>query len=384
MGPLSGLRLIEIAGIGPGPMAAMMLGDMGADIIRIDRTVSHVMDRLSDPKFAVHNRSRRSVSVDLQKPGGAEIVLRLADKADGLMEPFRPGVAERLGIGPDVCLKRNPKLVYGRMTGWGQDGPLAKAAGHDQNYIALSGALHAIGRKGEKPVPPLNLVGDFGGGGMLLAFGMACGLVESIRSGKGQVVDAAMVDGTGLLLGGIWGMAGAGLWDDTKREHNMLDGGAHFYDTYETKDGKYVSIGSIEPQFYALLLEKTGLKGQELPAQMDRAKWPEMKQKFTEVFKTKTRDEWCAIMEGTDICFAPVLTMNEAPHHHHAKARNGYVDVAGFMQPAPAPRFSRTPGSVKGPAPKRGVNTEEVLRESGFSAGEIKELAGSGVIALGS
>jgi alpha-methylacyl-CoA racemase len=384
MGPLSGLRLIEIAGIGPGPMAAMMLGDMGADIIRIDRTVSHVMDRLSDPKFAVHNRSRRSVSVDLQKPGGAEVVLRLADKADGLMEPFRPGVAERLGIGPDVCLKRNPKLVYGRMTGWGQDGPLAKAAGHDQNYIALSGALHAIGRKGEKPVPPLNLVGDFGGGGMLLAFGMACGLVESGRSGKGQVVDAAMVDGTGLLLGGIWGMAGAGLWDDTQREHNMLDGGAHFYDTYETKDGKYVSIGSIEPQFYALLLEKTGLKGQELPAQHDRAKWPEMKKKFTDIFKTKTRDEWCAIMEGTDICFAPVLTMNEAPHHHHAKARKGYVDVSGFMQPAPAPRFSRTPGSVKGPAPKRGVHTEEVLRDNGFSAGEIKELAGSGVIALGS
>jgi alpha-methylacyl-CoA racemase len=384
MGPLSGLRLIEIAGIGPGPMAAMMLGDMGADIIRIDRTVSHVMDRLSDPKFAVHNRSRRSVSVDLQKPGGAEVVLRLADKADGLMEPFRPGVAERLGIGPDVCLKRNPKLVYGRMTGWGQDGPLAKAAGHDQNYIALSGALHAIGRKGEKPVPPLNLVGDFGGGGMLLAFGMACGLVESGRSGKGQVVDAAMVDGTGLLLGGIWGMAGAGLWDDTQREHNMLDGGAHFYDTYETKDGKYVSIGSIEPQFYALLLEKTGLKGQDLPAQHDRAKWPEMKKKFTDIFKTKTRDEWCAIMEGTDICFAPVLTMNEAPHHHHAKARKGYVDVSGFMQPAPAPRFSRTPGSVKGPAPKRGVHTEEVLREGGFSAGEIKELAGSGVIALGS
>ncbi|MDF3075207.1 MAG: Acyl-CoA transferase, partial [Alphaproteobacteria bacterium] len=269
MGPLSGLRLIEIAGIGPGPMAAMMLGDMGADIIRIDRTVSHVMDRLSDPKFAVHNRSRRSVSVDLQKPGGAEVVLRLAEKAHGLMEPFRPGVAERLGIGPDVCLKRNPKLVYGRMTGWGQEGPLAKAAGHDQNYIALSGALHAIGRKGEKPVPPLNLVGDFGGGGMLLAFGMACGLVESIRSGKGQVVDAAMVDGTGLLLGGIWGMAGAGLWDDSQREHNMLDGGAHFYDTYETRDGKYVSIGSIEPQFYALLLEKTGLKGQDLPAQHD-------------------------------------------------------------------------------------------------------------------
>ena len=384
MGPLKGLRLIEVAGIGPGPMAAMMLGDMGADIIRIDRTKAHVMDRFGEPKFAVHNRSRRSVSVDLQKPEGAEVVLRLADKADGLMEPFRPGVAERLGIGPDVCLKRNPKLVYGRMTGWGQEGPLARAAGHDQNYIALTGALHAIGRKGEKPVPPLNLVGDFGGGGMLLAFGMVVGLLEAHRSGKGQVVDAAMVDGTSLLLGGILGMVGTGLWDDTRREANMLDGGAHFYDTYETRDGKYVSIGSIEPQFYDILLEKTGLKGQELPAQMDRAKWPEMKARFEAIFKTKTRDEWCAIMEGTDICFAPVLTMSEAPNHPHAKARNAYVDVDGFAHPAPAPRFSRTPPSIKGPAPKRGIHTEEVLRDSGFSAGEVKELAASGVIALGS
>jgi alpha-methylacyl-CoA racemase len=339
------------------------------------------MDRFGDAKYAVHNRSRRSVAVDLQKPEGAEVVLRLAAKGDGLMEPFRPGVAERLGIGPDACLKRNARLVYGRMTGWGQKGPLAKVAGHDQNYIALTGALHAIGRKGQKPVPPLNLVGDFGGGGMLLAFGMVCGLLEAQRSGKGQVCDAAMVDGTALLLGGIFGMHGAGLWNDTAREANMLDGGAHFYDTYETKDGKYVSIGSIEPQFYELLLEKTGLKGQTLPAQMDRAKWPEMKARLEAVFKTKTRDEWCAIMEGTDICFAPILTMSEAPQHAHAKARKAYVDVDGFAQPAPAPRFSRTPPSVKGVAPKRGQHSDEVLGEYGFSAAEIKELRASGIVA---
>ncbi len=380
-GPLKGIKLIEIAGIGPGPMAAMMLGDMGADIIRVDRTQAHVMDRAGSHKFNVHGRSRRSVAVDLQKPGGAEVVLRLAEKADGLMEPFRPGVAERLGIGPDVCLKRNPKLVYGRMTGWGQEGPLAKAAGHDMNYIALSGALHAIGRKGQKPVPPLNLVGDYGGGGMLLAYGMVCGLIEAMKSGKGQVVDAAMVDGTNVLLGAVYGMMGAGGWNDSDREQNMLDGGAHFYDTYETKDGKYVSIGSIEPQFYALLLEKTGLKGQALPEQHDRSKWAEMTDKFAAVFKTKTRDEWDAIMEGTDICYAPVLTMSEAPHHKHAKARGGYVDVEGFAQPAPAPRFSRTKPQVSGAAPARGAHSDTVLAESGFSAAEIKELRGSGIVA---
>ena len=356
----------------------MMLGDMGADVIRIDRTKTHVMDRIADPKFAVHNRSRRSVSVDLQKKEGVEVVMRLIEKADGMTEPFRPGVAERLGLGPDVCLKRNPRLVYGRMTGWGQEGPLAKAAGHDINYIALTGALHAIGGK-DKPMPPLNLVGDFGGGGMLLAFGMVCGLLEAQRSGKGQVVDAAMVDGAALLLGGIYGMMGAGLWKD-ERESNMLDGGAHFYGTYTTKDGKYVSIGSIEPQFYELLLEKTGLKGQSLPAQMDRNAWAQLKGRLEQIFKTKTRDEWCQIMEGTDICFAPVLTMKEASQHPHAKARNAYVDVAGFAQPAAAPRFSRTKEGVRGPAAKRGQHTDEVLGERGFSSKEISELKAAGVI----
>ncbi len=377
-GPLSGLTIVELAGIGPGPMCSMMLGDMGADVIRVDRTKSHVMDRLADPKFAVHNRSRRSVSVDLQKKEGIEVVLRLIDKADGMTEPFRPGVAERLGVGPDICLKRNPKLVYGRMTGWGQEGPLAKAAGHDINYIALTGALHAIGGKG-KPMPPLNLVGDFGGGGMLLAFGMVCGLLEAQKSGKGQVVDAAMVDGAALLLGGIYGMAGAGLWKD-EREANMLDGGAHFYGTYETSDGKFVSIGSIEPQFYELLLEKTGLKGQNLPAQMDRTTWGDLKTRLEGVFKSKTRDEWCAIMEGTDICFAPVLTMKEASQHPHAKARNAYVDVSGFPQPAAAPRFSRTKEAVQGPAAKRGQHTDDILAEKGFSSKEIGELKAAGIV----
>ena len=378
-GPLSGLTIVELAGIGPGPMCSMMLGDMGANVIRIDRTKTHVMDRLADPKFAVHNRSRRSVSVDLQKKEGVEVVLRLVDKADGLTEPFRPGVAERLGLGPDVCLGRNPKLVYGRMTGWGQEGPLAKAAGHDINYIALTGALHAIGGK-DKPMPPLNLVGDFGGGGMLLAFGMVCGLLEAQRSGKGQVVDAAMVDGTALLLGGIYGLAGAGIWTDGERGVNLLDGGAPFYGTYETKDGKYVSVGSIEPQFYDLLLEKTGLKGQDLPNQNDRKAWAQFKSRLEGIFKEKTRDEWCAIMEGTDICFAPVLTMKEAPQHAHAKARGAYVDVQGFPQPAPAPRFSRTKEGIKGAAAKRGQHTDEVLLERGFSSKEVGELRSAGVI----
>src|SRR5215470_17104607 len=289
-GPLSGLTIVELAGIGPGPMCSMMLGDMGADVIRVDRTSAHVMDRLADPKFAVHNRSRRSVSVDLQKKKGVEVVLRLIEKADGITEPFRPGVAERLGLGPDVCLKRNPRLVYGRMTGWGQEGPLAKAAGHDINYIALTGALHAIGGK-DKPMPPLNLVGDFGGGGMLLAFGMVCGLLEAQRSGKGQVIDAAMVDGAALLLGGVYGMVGAGLWDDKERAANMLDGGAHFYGTYETKDGKFVSVGSIEPQFYAELLEKAGLKGESLPAQRDRKAWAQLRSRLEAIFRSKTRGE---------------------------------------------------------------------------------------------
>ena len=379
MGPLAGLRIIELAGIGPGPMTAMMLGDMGADVVRVDRTRSGAMEFLSDRRYAVHNRSRRSVAVDLQKPEGAAVVLRLVAKADGLIEPFRPGVAERLGIGPEPCLRANPKLVYGRMTGWGQDGPLARAAGHDINYIALTGALHAIGRAGERPVPPLNLVGDFGGGGMLLAFGMVCGLLEAQRSGKGQVVDAAMVDGAALLFAGLFGLHAAGYWKD-ERGVNLLDTGAHFYDVYETADGKFVSVGAIEPQFYALLLEKTGLAAADLPPQMQRESWPAMKERLAAIFKTKTRDEWSAIMEGSDICFAPVLSIAEAPEHPHARARDAYVDVEGVRQPAPAPRFSRTTPEVKRAAAARGAHTDEVLAEYGFDAADIQKLRAAAVI----
>jgi alpha-methylacyl-CoA racemase len=379
MGPLAGLKIIELAGIGPGPMTAMMLGDMGADVVRIDRARSGPMERLVEPRYSVHGRSRRSVAVDLQKPGAAEVVLRLTESADGLIEPFRPGVAERLGIGPSLCLARNPKLVYGRMTGWGQEGPLARAAGHDINYIALTGALHAIGRAGEPPVPPLNLVGDFGGGGMLLAFGMVCGLLEAQRSGRGQVVDAAMVDGAALLFGGIFGLHAAGVWAD-RRGVNLLDSGAPFYDVYETADGKFVAIGSLEPQFYALLLEKAGLAADGLPAQHDRTWWPELRQRLTAAFKTKTRDEWCRVMEGSDVCFAPVLTIAEAPQHPHARAREAYVEVEGVLQPAPAPRFSRTPPEIPSAAPARGAQTDEVLTDHGFTPGEVKELRETGVI----
>ena len=380
MGPLAGFRIIELAGIGPGPMGAMLLGDMGADVIRVDRATPATMDRMTDPRYAVHNRSRRSIAVDLQRAEGAALVLRLVARADGLIEPFRPGVAERLGVGPEPCLAANPRLVYGRITGWGQDGPLAKAAGHDINYIALTGLLHAIGHAGERPVPPLNLVGDYGGGGMLLAFGMVCGLLEAQRSGKGQVFDAAMMDGAALLFGSLFGMHAAGHWAD-QRGVNLLDSGAPFYDVYETSDGKFVAVGAIEPQFYALLLEKTGLAGEKLPHQMDRQAWPAMKQRLAAVFRTKTRDEWCGIMEGTDVCFAPVLSIGEAPAHPHARARGAYVDVGGVAQPAPAPRFDRTPAARPSTAPTRGGHTEDVLAECGFDAGQIKALFEAEVVA---
>ncbi|MBV8616166.1 MAG: CoA transferase [Acetobacteraceae bacterium] len=377
MGPLAGIRLIEVAGIGPGPMAAMMLGDLGADVVRVDRVNPGGLALVREPRFQVHHRSRRSVAVDLQKPGGAEVVLRLAERADGLMEPFRPGVAERLGIGPDACLARNPRLVYGRMTGWGQEGPLAKAAGHDINYIALAGALHAIGTR-EAPVPPLNLVGDFGGGGMLLALGMVCGLLEAARSAKGQVIDAAMVDGTALLMGAAFGMQAAGLWSEQRGE-NILDGGAPYYNVFETSDGKHVCVGSIEPQFYRLLLEKTGLTESHLPAQNDRAAWPAMRARLAAIFRTRSREAWCALMEGTDVCFAPVLTMAEAPRHPQAQARAAFVELDGVTQPAPAPRFSRTKPEARAPRPS-GADTDEVLREAGFSDAERGALREAGVV----
>jgi len=379
MGPLSGIKVLEVAGIGPGPFAGMMLADMGADVVRIDRA-DRVRPRSGDaaPKDILA-RGRRSVAVDLKNAEGVETVLGLVEGADALIEGFRPGVMERLGLGPDVCLARNPRLVFGRMTGWGQEGPLAHAAGHDINYIALTGALAAIGRAGEAPVPPLNLVGDFGGGGMLLAFGVACALVESGRSGKGQVVDAAMVDGASTLMAMMYSFKAMGMWGD--RGTNMLDTGAHFYDVYETKDGRYVSIGSIEPQFYALLLEHAGVAGEDWPPQLDRSQWAALKPRLAEIFRTKTRDEWCAVMEGTDVCFAPVLDMDEAPAHPHMRARETFVDFHGVVQPAPAPRFDRTAPELTRPPCYEGQHTDEVLADFGFPAERIRALRDAKAVA---
>jgi alpha-methylacyl-CoA racemase len=372
--------MIEFAGIGPGPFAAMMLSDMGAEILRIDRAQYVMGGDPAKPSLELLNRGRRSVGVDLKHSQGAAAVLRLIDRADALLEGFRPGVMEQLGLGPEVCLARNPRLIYGRMTGWGQEGPLAHAAGHDINYIALAGALDSIGRRGEPPLPPLNLVGDFGGGGMLLAFGMVCALVERGVSGKGQVVDAAMVDGSAAMMTIFHGALQFGWWKE-ERGTNLLDTGAHFYEVYETKDGKYVSIGSIEKQFYAELLEKTGLAGEELPGQMKRAEWPAMKQRMAAIFRTKTRDEWCRIMEGSDVCFAPVLSMTECQDHPHIKARDTFVEVAGASQPAPAPRFSRSQPKIERPPPHAGQHTDEALADWGFEADEIAALREAKAIA---
>jgi alpha-methylacyl-CoA racemase len=374
MGPLDGLRIIELAGIGPGPFCGMMLADMGADVIRIERP-SPRADRAPD----VLARNRRSLALDLKQPDGVDLVLKLCESADALFEGFRPGVAERLGVGPEPCMVRNPRLVYGRMTGWGQSGPLAAAAGHDINYIALAGALHGIGRAGDKPVPPLNLVGDFGGGGMLLAFGMVCALLDAQASGRGQVVDAAMVDGAASLTAMFHSLSVLGAHSE-QRGTNLLDGGAHFYDAYETADGRYVSIGAIEPQFYSLLLERAGLDPDAFAPQMDRRRWPELKQRLAEVFRTRTQAEWCALLEGTDACFAPVLSLNEAPHHPHNRARQTFVEVGGLVQPAPSPRFSRTTTNTPRPAPRVGEHTLEVLREIGISDEQIAALRERSVV----
>ena len=372
-GPLSGVTVLEVAGIGPGPFCGMMLADMGADVIRIDRADRVRGGDPDKPLADVLARGRRSIGVDLKQAEGVEVVLRLIEKADVLIEGFRPGVMERLGLGPDVCLERNPGLVYGRMTGWGQEGPMAHAAGHDINYIALAGALEPIGRKGQKPTPPLNLVGDFGGGGMLLAFGIAAALVERAGSGKGQVVDAAMVDGAATLMGMFHSMTAIGVWQE-ERGTNLLDTGAHFYDTYETKDGKYVSLGSIEPQFYAELIEKLELTDEDLPPQMDRAAWPALKERFEAIFKTKTRDEWCELMEGSDVCFAPVLAMSEAASHPHIQHRKTFVEANGIVQPAPSPRFSRTVPGLDRPPAHPGQHSLDVLESFGFDAAEIAKL----------
>jgi len=379
-GPLQGIRVIEIAGIGPGPFAAMMLADMGAEVLRVDRA-DKVRSPLPDgPNSDVLARGRRSVGVDLKHPDGVETVLRLVERADVLQEGFRPGVMERLGLGPDDCLARNPRLVYGRMTGWGQDGPLAQTAGHDINYIAQSGALGMIGRKGEPPLPPLNLVGDFGGGGMYLIFGIVCALLERERSGKGQVVDAAMVDGSASLTAMFYMFQNMGVWQP-ERGTNMLDTGAHFYEVYETSDGEYVSIGSIEPQFYRELLEKTGLAGEsDLPHQMDRTQWEPMKERLRAVFKTKTRAEWCEIMEGSDVCFAPVLSPAEAVKHPANTARGVFVELEGIAQPAPAPRFSRTQPEIQRPPPHTGQDTDAALGDWGFAGEEIAKLREAGAV----
>jgi len=361
-GPLDGVKVVEVAGIGPGPFAAMMLADMGADVIRVDRSANAFGGDPASPPSDVLNRGRRSIALDLKTERGVETLLQLTGAADALIEGFRPGVAERLGFGPEVCLSRNPKLVYGRMTGWGQDGPYAQAAGHDINYIALGGVLAHLGRK-EQPTPPINLVGDFGGGGMLMAYGIACGLLSAGRTGEGQVVDAAMIDGSATLMMMMWAFTHMGIWDE-ERGVNILDTGAHFYDTYETSDGRWVAIGAIEPQFYAELLRLSGLdRRDDLPSQMDKASWGRAKEVVAEVFASKTQAEWNELLEGSDACYAPVLTMSEALTHPHNVARQSFVEVAGLAQPAPAPRFSKTPGAVQRPPSHAGQHTDEILRE---------------------
>jgi len=366
-GPLSGLKIVEFAGIGPGPFCGMLLSDLGADVVRIDRKGSG-----RGSKFDVTSRGRRSVALDLKTPQAVEACLTLMQRADAVFEGFRPGVMERLGLGPEIALKRNPSLVYGRMTGWGQTGPLSQAAGHDINYIALTGALAAIGTA-EKPVPPLNLVGDFGGGALYLAFGLLAGIIHARATGVGQVVDCAMTDGSASLMAMFYGMTASGMWR-TGRSANMLDGGAQFYDVYQCKDDKWIALGSIEPQFYALLLEKTGINDPQFKAQMNREDWPELKRKLATVIRTRTRDEWEEIMGGSDVCFAPVLGIDEAPSHPHNAARQTFVTVEGVVQPAPAPRFSASPSGPPAPPPAIGAHNREALADWGFDAETITAL----------
>lgn len=374
MGALSGYKVIELAGIGPAPMGGMILADMGAEVIRIERPGA------ADPKVAepISGRNKKSVVLDLKQDAGKAALMALIEQADALIDPYRPGVCEKLGFGPDACLARNPRLVFARMTGWGQTGPLAQAAGHDLNYIAITGALHAIGRRGERPVVPLNLVGDFGGGGMLLVTGVLGGLLEAAQSGQGQVIDVAMVDGTAQLMWMMQGFQQIGAWNAEEREANLLDGAAHFYDTYECADGKYVAIGAIEPQFYAELLARAKVTDLEFQAQHDAAQWPELKQKMGEVLKTKTRDEWDALMAGSDACFAPVLTMVEATAYSANTERSVYTEVEGLTHPAPAPRFSRTPSQIRHGTQALGADTVSVLEDSGMEASAIQALLETG------
>jgi alpha-methylacyl-CoA racemase len=371
MGPLHGVRVIELESLAPAPFGCMVLADLGADVLRVDRpgVAGHPVVRPSDPLV----RGRRSIRLNLKDPAGLAVLLRLLDSADVLVEGYRPGVAERLGFGPERCLERNPRLVYARMTGWGQDGPLAGAAGHDIDYIAVAGSLDPIGRAGERPVPPLNLLGDFGGGGMLLAVGVLAALVERERSGRGQVVDAAMVDGSALLATFIHGLRAAGAWRD-QRGSNLLDGGAPFYDTYQTADGKFLAVGALESKFYAELLDRLGLDVSDLPPQLDPSGWPALRERLTAAFAAKTQAEWVAVFDGSDACVVPVLSMAEAPGHPHNVARGTFIEVGGVRQPAPAPRFSRTPAAVPDPPPVPGSDTEAVLASLGYSPAEISAL----------
>ena len=369
MGPLTGIRVVEMAGIGPGPFTAMMLSDLGAEVIRVDR-LSH---KGIGHRANVLNRGRKSIAVDLKNPRGVETTLRLIRQADVVLEGFRPGVMERLGLGPEKCLSVNPRLIFGRMTGWGQTGPLSQAAGHDINYISIAGALGAMGYADRPPAPPLNLVGDFGGGAMYLLTGILAALVERATSEQGQIIDAAMSDGTASLLSPFFGLMAMNMWT-TDRFSNRLDGGAFYYGSYECSDGRYISIGSLEPQFYALLLEKAEITDPEFQEQLDEAAWPAKREKLTQLFKTKTRQQWCDIMEGTDVCFAPVLDLEEAPNHPHNIDRKTFVELDGVVQPAPAPRFSRTQGEIQGPAAMAGEHTREVLSAWNFSDQEIGEL----------
>ncbi|MDZ7783496.1 MAG: CaiB/BaiF CoA-transferase family protein [Halioglobus sp.] len=379
MGPLEGHTVIEIAGLGPGPFAAMLLADMGADVIRVERPGGSLFAAAHDPRLDFLNRNKRCIGIDLKKPEGAATVLTMLERADALLEGNRPGVMERLGLGPDDCLERNPALIYGRMTGWGQEGPMAGAAGHDINYIALAGALHPIGRRGEKPAIPLNLVGDFGGGGLLLAYGMVCALLEAKGSGRGQVVDAAMIDGAAALMASTFGAHQAGFWSD-ERGTNLLDSGAHFYEVYETADGKYIALGAIESQFYDNLLQKLGEDSVHFENQFDIDNWPAMKDRMAEIVRRKTRDEWDEIFAGTDACYAPVLSMDEVRHHPHHRARGTFIDDGDVWQPAPAPRFSRTPAAPPRAAAGIGEHTAEVLKEFGFSDEQIRARLEDGVL----